>query len=554
MKKKLLLLVVMVSALVCLLALTSYAATVTIYSGADSTTQATVHQTSQITLTGNTEANETVTVYFTDDGRAWKAGETVTFTEDTNLYTIECTKISTGAEWNAAPNGNYILVNHLDFNYEIPKADGSGGQGSGTRNNAGGSMELAQGSTTRVFFNGYTIANGNAIMFTGTDVSIYLLGTGKINSYWGGKIFNLKFTADADSTILVGKNIVANSDWTNKVAFIGINEYKATSKLDIHFYGSFTKGHFISQNQTPTTGSYNVYLHEGCDLNLPNANDGGRFIATATTPIANVFIDGGTYTFPRENLFADNAEFSRFQMTISAGTFNFGYASTMTLFKNSIDQESKAQDLSATSFKVVCKECDYELVLGENFENLGKDFTIDSYCPNCGARVSKEVPAVFTPLGYSIRENGGYGIFYGYEINQESLAEYQAYLEANNKSATFGVLIANAANFGTNSFISSDGTLGTTSGIKVDMSLDCKIVNCYINGFTKDEVDLNLVMAIYTIEDGTVTYVQKDGTYAGEVTQGGVTLNVVTFRKIAELVGRTDIDIIVPIEPKDEQE
>jgi hypothetical protein len=61
-------------------------------------------------------------------------------------------------------------------------------------------------------------------------------------------------------------------------------------------------------------------------------------------------------------------------------------------------------------------------------------------------------------------------------------------------------------------------------------------------------------MAIYTIEDGTVTYVQKDGTYAGEVTQGGVTLNVVTFRKIAELVGRTDIDIIVPIEPKDEQE
>ena len=89
MKKKLLLLVVMVSALVCLLALTSYAATVTIYSGADSTTQATVHQTAQITLTGNTEANETVTVYFTDDGRAWKAGETVTFTEDTNLYTID---------------------------------------------------------------------------------------------------------------------------------------------------------------------------------------------------------------------------------------------------------------------------------------------------------------------------------------------------------------------------------------------------------------------------------------------------------------------------------
>jgi hypothetical protein len=139
--------------------------------------------------------------------------------------------------------------------------------------------------------------------------------------------------------------------------------------------------------------------------------------------------------------------------------------------------------------------------------------------------------------------------------SRPTLAEaWDAALAGDPVSAFGGVLIANAANFGTNSFISSDGTLGTTSGIKIDMPLDYSVVNCYINGFTKNKVDLSLVMAIYTIEDGIVTYVQKDGTYAGEVTQGGVTLNVVTFRKIAELVGRTDIDIIVPIEPKDEQE
>ena len=272
--------------------------------------------------------------------------------------------------------------------------------------------------------------------------------------------------------------------------------------------------------------------------------------------LGNIIIAGCSLTLPSTNYFYRTPSGTSFvgDLTVNAGTFNIANATSLAEFKAAIAADKLAMDLSATSFKVVCKECDFELVLGEDFENLGKDFTIDSYCPKCGTRTSKEVAAVFEPLGYSINEKSGYGIFYGYKINQDSLAEYKAYLEANSKSATFGVFIANATRFNADNFVSSDGTLGTASGIKIDMPLDYSVVNCYINGFTKDEVDLKLVMAIYTIEDGVVTYAQKEGTYADEVTKGGVTLNVVTFRKIAELVGRTDIDIILPPESNEEQE
>ncbi len=544
MKKKLLLLVVMVSALVCLLALTSYAATVTIYSGADSTTQATVHQTAQITLTGNTEANETVTVYFTDDGRAWKAGETVTFTEDTRLYTIECTKISNYTEYgSAAGEGNYILTGDIDLT-------------------KGGGKISGDNCTTRLVMNGKTVnlGNGDRPMFGGNSHSFYLLGQGTVTSGWGGGVYRGHCKNNVDVVWFFGKDVTVHSN-KDSSAFITIWNHIGSKSLNIYVYGKLLRpqtgnaGTWSFLSTDSNARDYNIYIYESATIELVsrlvNYNSTG-----STEGYGNIYIEGGNITLTSADYFYRNPSSATFDGTlvVNGGTFNITNADSLAAFKAAIVDTKMAQDLSATSFKVVCKECNYQLVLGENFENLGKDFTIDSYCPNCGARVSKEVPAVFTPLGYSIRENGGYGIFYGYEINQEALAEYQAYLDANNKSATFGVFIANAEKFGTNSFVMSDGTLGAAKGIKVDMPLDYSVVNCYINGFTKDEVDLKLVMAIYTIEDGTVTYVQKDGTYAGEVTQGGVTLNVVTFRKIAELVGRTDIDIIVPIEPKDEQE
>ena len=546
MKKKLFLFVVMVAALVCLLALTSYAATITIYPGTDTTAQPTVYQRSQITLTGNTEANETVTVYYTDDGRAWKAGETVTFTEDTRLYTIECTKLSTVSEFNdATGGGNYILMSDINNTQS----------GRGPIN--------GDACTTRIFMNGkhFTIGNADGPMVQGNSHSFYLLGEGTISSAWGGPLAKGHCNkSNVDVTWLIGKDITLETNKDSGAVFTIWNTVSVNS-LNIHIYGTIIKAQsgtigvwnlFSADNMTT---DYNLYLHEGASVEITGylVRYGG---ATASTQNGNIICDGADVILPSANYFFYDKSASSYNgtVTVNAGTFDIANAATLAEFKAAVAAGKSVQELSATSFKIGCLECDFQLVLGEGFENLGKDFTIDSYCPNCGARTSKAVAAVFEPLGYSISERSGYGIFYGYKINQESLAEYKAYLEANGKSATFGVFIANATKFNADNFVSSDGTLGTASGIKIEMPLDYSVVNCYINGFTKDEVDLNLVMAIYTIEDGVVTYAQKEGTYAGEVTKGGVTLNVVTFRKIAELVGRTDIDIILPPESNEDQD
>lgn len=546
MKKKLFLFVVMVAALVCLLALTSYAATITIYPGTDTTAQPTVYQTSQIALTGNTEANETVTVYYTDDGRAWKAGETVTFTEDTRLYTIECTKISNYTEYgSAAGEGNYILTGDIDLT-------------------KGGGKISGDNCTTRLFMNGKTVnlGNGDRPMFGGNSHSFYLLGQGTVTSAWGGGIYRGHCkNSTVDVVWFFGKDVTVHSN-KDSSAFITIWNHIGSKSLNIYVYGKVLKptsgnaGTWSFLSTDTNARDYNIYIYESATIELVS-----RFInynsTGSTEGYGNIYIEGGNITLSSADYFYRNQSSATFDGTleITGGTFNIANAATLAEFKAAAIAAGKSvQELSATSFKIGCLECDFQLVLGEGFENLGKDFTIDSYCPNCGARTSKAVAAVFEPLGYSISERSGYGIFYGYKINQESLAEYKAYLEANGKSATFGVFIANATRFGENDFVSSDGTLGTASGIKIEMPLDYSVVNCYINGFTKDEVDLNLVMAIYTIEDGVVTYAQKEGTYAGEVTKGGVTLNVVTFRKIAELVGRTDIDIILPPESNEDQD
>ena len=529
--RKLLFTLVFVLAFVLVLAISACAATITLYSGADDTTPYTTHA-SPLTLTGNTEENETVTVYFTDDGRAWKAGETVSFGQDTTLYTIECTKILSSAQWNASTGGNYILVKHLDFNFSEAKPDGSGGQGSGTRDNAGGPMDLVTGSTTRVFFNGYTIGSGNASLFTGTDVSIYLLGNGKINGYWGGRFINLRCTSTSNSKIVIGKGITANGDWTNKCPFISLNNFKAGSKLDIHFYGTYTLGQLVSQNETPSTGSYNIYFHDGCNLNLTSVQDGGRLISTATTPIANIIIDGGNIFFGRDNIFVAGADLSRVTFDITAGSFKFDYASALAPFVAGINSESKAVYTNDTTFKVVCKSCDFEKTLGDDFVDLTTEFTINNYCPKCKTVGEKTtVGKIFEPLGYATNSTGT-AINAGFKVNYSNLELYEEVAG----EISYGIVIANADTLGGKTFFNSENKVNTDKSVQIDLDKKYSFFSCSLEFGTNSNGTLRLVIATYVITDGGVTFIQhttgdtvENGKIAGGIFKC-VTLDLINSR------------------------
>ena len=529
--KRIFITLVMALALMLALAISSYAATITLYSGADNTSESTTHN-GALTLTGNTEENETVTVYFTDDGRAWKAGETVSFTKDTTLYTIECTKISNYTEWKNASAGNYILTASMDFNYEV--VNPNGGQGTGTRHDGGSAMKPANGTTTRVFFNGYTIATGNKILFDGTDLSIYLLGNGKLDGYWGGKFLNLKFSATADCEIVVGKDIYAKSDWTQKNPFLSINDYKSTSVLDFHFYGTYEQGQLVSQNSTPESGSYNIYLHDGCTLNLPSNNDGGRLIATATSPIANVVIYGGTYTFTRSSMFVDGADLSRFSMDIQGGSFTFTDANAMPTFVNAINSEKKANYINELSFNIVCKECAYEKTLAE-FVDFATDFSVNLYCPNCGSsQDATTVEKIFTAKGYSLSPDG-MAISAGYTVNHNSLAIYEELMGA----TSYGIVIANADAFEGKTFFDENNKVNTEKSVQVDIDRQYSVFDCALYFDTTSNSTLKLVICAYVIgSDGSAGFVQH--TTGESVEQGAIAGGSFKF---------VTLDIVVALQP-----
>lgn len=494
--KKLFVTLVLAIALMLALAICSYGATITVYSGTDSTSEATTYSGS-LTLPGNTEANSTVTVYYTDDGRAWKAGETVSFTENTSLYTIECTKISTVSEYNnATGGGNYILMDNID--------NTKSGRGPINGDNC----------TTRIFMNGKNFAIGNAdgAMIQGNGQSVYLLGEGYISSTWGGPFYrghcNNKNT---DVVWLVGKdiNIQSNKDGG---AFFTIWNTVSVKSLTIHVYGTIAKpssgtvGIWSFFNADNITTDYDIYFHEGASVDISGCVV--RYAgATASSGIGEIIVEGGSINLPYTEYFFYDKSSSTYNgtITVKAGTFNIANATTLAAFKGAIIDTKKAQDIDTTSFSVVCKECAFEKTL-VGFTNLTSDFTIAYTCPNCGAAgESTKVSAVFSAKGYSLSPDGK-AISGGYSVNLDSLALYESVMG----KVTYGIVIANADSFEGKSFFDADNKVNTTKAVQAEIDSQYSNFDCSINfGMTSNNT-LKLVICAYVIDDGGVSFIQYD--------------------------------------------
>ena len=525
--KRIFITLVMALALMLALAISSYAATITLYSGADNTSESTTHN-GALTLTGNTEANETVTVYFTDDGRAWKAGETVSFTKDTNLYTIECTKISSTAEYTAsAGGGNYILTADLDF-----QKNGSSGSISGND------------CTTRLFMNGKSIRTANHALFAGNSHSLYLLGEGSFYSVYGRNIFSGHCkNSNTDVTWLIGKDILLE---TNKDAnnLFTIWNHIGSKSLNVHIYGKIIK------NRTGNIGvwsllqadqnkiDYNIYFHEGSSVEVLGQLI--RYNSTGSTAgLGNLYFDGCTVTLPGTDYFhydkaASTANTYDGTITVTGGTFTAANADTISTFKSAIVSDKKAQDIDETSFKVVCKECEYEKTLAE-FVDFATDFSVNLYCPNCGSsQDATTVEKIFTAKGYSISPDGK-AISAGYTVNHNSLAIYEEIMGA----TSYGIVIANADAFEGKTFFDENNKVNTEKSVQVDIDRQYSVFDCALYFDTTSNSTLKLVICAYVIgSDGSVGFVQH--TTGESVAQGAIAGGSFKF---------VTLDIVVALQP-----
>lgn len=525
--KRIIITLVMALALMLALAISSYAATITLYSGADNTSESTTHN-GALTLTGNTEANETVTVYFTDDGRAWKAGETVSFTKDTNLYTIECAKISTVSEYNnATGGGNYIIMNDLDFTQS--------GRGPINGDNC----------TTRVFMNGKSIkiSNSDGTMFQGNGQSFYILGEGYISSAWGGGISRGHCNnSKTDVTWLIGKDITVETNKDSSNLFSVWNTISAKS-LTIHIYGTIIKAqsgtvgvwNLLSADNIST--DYDLYIHEGSSIELlGNLVRYAASTAPTDTKIGEIIFNGGSVTLSGTGYFFYDKSSSAYNgtITVNAGTFTVANADSLAAFKSAIVSDKKAQDIDATSFKVVCKECEYEKTLAE-FVDFATDFSVNLYCPNCGSsQDATTVEKIFTAKGYSLSPDGK-AISAGYTVNHNSLAIYEEIMGA----TSYGIVIANADAFEGKTFFDESNKVNTEKSVQVDIDRQYSVFDCALYFDTTSNSTLKLVICAYVIgSDGSVGFVQH--TTGESVEQGAIAGGSFKF---------VTLDIVVALQP-----
>jgi hypothetical protein len=203
----------------------------------------------------------------------------------------------------------------------------------------------------------------------------------------------------------------------------------------------------------------------------------------------------------------------------------------------------------------VCgRSCGYEVkghtpesvtvVYGKYTENGIKTVVCNE--KGCLGNGTFDVAPIFVTKGYSIKADG-YGITTDYEVNSEALNAYMTYLEANGKAFEFGIFIGNSTTFG-ETFIKADGTVDNSYAFTQKVKADgFSKIKCTVADFTEEEAALTLVMGLYVIDDGKVSYIQHKGQseYAGTVKKGETVLDVVTIVKIAELE-KVELPFTVP--------
>ncbi|MBQ8162970.1 MAG: leucine-rich repeat domain-containing protein [Clostridia bacterium] len=183
---------------------------------------------------------------------------------------------------------------------------------------------------------------------------------------------------------------------------------------------------------------------------------------------------------------------------------------------------------------------DHRLIVNIAYPN--NDYTVDGTktvdCPNenCTKEdsVGKAAP-IFEANGYSIREDGKM-LLGGYSINSDALKEYNAYLKENGKaSLKFGIVMSNSAYL-----TIADGKYTGGKGVLVEAtSDDYTSANYTIGGFSATEklADLNLVIALYVIDESGTSFVQNGTAYdeaTASVDGKSVTVNVITLGYIAQ--------------------
>ena len=147
---------------------------------------------------------------------------------------------------------------------------------------------------------------------------------------------------------------------------------------------------------------------------------------------------------------------------------------------------------------------------------------------NCAPATVTVVEPVFTAKGYSTNPDKN-AINGGYSVNLKSLALYEELIG----EITYGIVIANANTFGTNSFFNSEYEVNSEKSLKVEMDKQYSNFDCEINFGANTGAKLDLIITAYVITDDGVVFVQKDT--GNDVKIGDTTFKSITLAQVVAI-------------------
>lgn len=335
--------------------------------------------------------------WYTDDGRVFAPGETVTFTEDTRLYQASGATVYTYADLNTLLGKGWWFIKL--------GADITATSNISTCSGPSGTMSILD-------LNGHSINTSSSQAFGASRSGIMIVGNGTITHTGTGAFFNTSYHTynPGNIRVYVGRNVTVNS---GGILFTS-NDVSGTSGIPkISVWGNVTASGICKLNKS-TNAEINIY--SGANVTITGATPINYTNLTGTNVYAKIRLEGNlTLTNPEAVLFTDFLTSGMVEYyTVTSGSYTLSSADAaelLPLLAETHMLKETANENGFSTYTVVLSDCVHNWVRNseESVEALFGQNGLDVfYCTECERR--KEVETVFSPatveIKVTIKENG----------------------------------------------------------------------------------------------------------------------------------------------------
>ena len=154
---------------------------------------------------------------------------------------------------------------------------------------------------------------------------------------------------------------------------------------------------------------------------------------------------------------------------------------------------------------------DFSIFGSLSYEHFDKEGRKTMICSKCGAENKEGIAPLFTSLGYSVTENQAGGIVMGYTVNQIAISEYETVM---GKKVEYGVFVGLQGTVGKNDIFDKDGKALAGVVCAQITNYEFTVFELKVSGLTDEKMNVKLAMGAYVKEthgdEVKYSYMQND--------------------------------------------